>query len=142
MRLGSLMAVATMSLAFATGCGTGTASRPGTDGAGTTDLRILVSRQPGAGRHTYTLRCGPPGGTHPRPAAACRLLRRLPHPFAPLPANAMCAEIYGGPQTATVTGTWRGEPVHAQFRRTNGCEIARWDRHAALLVEPGGVPRS
>ena len=53
----------------------------------------------------------------------------------------MCTEIYGGPQTATVTGTFRGEPVSAEFSRTNGCEIARWDGHVALLVETGGADR-
>jgi hypothetical protein len=34
----------------------------------------------------------------------------------------MCAEIYGGPQTPTVTGTFPGEPVNAEFRES----IAEW----------------
>jgi hypothetical protein len=39
-----------------------------------------------------------------------------------------CTAIYGGPQRARVTGRLRGYPVRATFNRTNGCEIARWDR--------------
>ena len=70
------------------------------------------------------------------------LLPELKDPFAPVPSDAMCTEIYGGPQTATVTGTLRGEPVNARFSRTDGCQIARWDKHAALLVEAGGVEDS
>lgn len=108
-------------------------------GGGPTELTVLVRSGPGTGRSTYSVACDPPRGSHPDPAAACRLLSELVEPFAPVPRGAMCTEIYGGPQTATVTGTLRGEPVNAQFRRTDGCEIARWDEHAVLLVEAGGV---
>jgi hypothetical protein len=45
----------------------------------------------------------------------------------------MCTQIDGGPATAEVSGTWRGERVEAEFSRQNGCEIARWDRVGALL---------
>ena len=41
--------------------------------------------------------------------------------------------IYGGPETATVTGTWRGRPVDAEFRRNDGAQIFRWDQVAPLL---------
>jgi hypothetical protein len=66
----------------------------------------------------------------------------MARPFAPVPAGTMCTEIYGGPQTATVTGRFRGEPVSAGFSRTDGCQVARWDAHLALLVEPGGAEAS
>ena len=39
----------------------------------------------------------------------------------------MCTQQYGGPETATITGTWQGEPVNSTLSRKNGCEIARWD---------------
>lgn len=107
--------------------------------AGSTELTIVVSAGRGEREHTYTLVCDPPGGDHPDPEAACRLLSELKDPFAPVPPDAMCTEIYGGPQTATVTGTLGGDPVDARFSRTDGCQIARWDKHAALLVETGGV---
>ena len=51
----------------------------------------------------------------------------------PVPADQMCTQIYGGPETATVRGTWQGERVDASFSRQNGCEIARWDAAAGLL---------
>jgi len=47
----------------------------------------------------------------------------------------MCTQIYGGPQTATVRGSWGGQAVDASFSRENGCEIARWDAATAVLGE-------
>lgn len=120
-----------------TACGSsGDADVP--DAGGRTDLTVVVSSGYGDER-TWTLRCDPPGGDHPDPEAACRLLDRLDHPFAPLRPDRMCTEIYGGPQTARVTGTFRGEPVDARFKRTDGCEISRWDAYVDLLVERGGA---
>lgn len=51
-----------------------------------------------------------------------------------------CTMQYGGPETATVTGTLFGEPVNVDFSRTDGCEIARWDAAAPLWT--GKVPGS
>jgi subtilisin inhibitor-like len=89
---------------------------------------------------TWTLRCGPAGGTLARPGRACTQLRsggaRL---FAPLPKNVVCTEIYGGPQRARVVGTVDGKRVWATFTRANGCEISRWQRIAPWLVPQGGV---
>jgi len=53
--------------------------------------------------------------------------------FAPVPADKACTQIFGGPQTATVKGSLRGEPVEGGFSRHNGCEVARWESVAALL---------
>ena len=44
-----------------------------------------------------------------------------------------CAQIYGGPETAHVTGTIAGERVDRRFSRTNGCAIADFTRAAGLL---------
>ena len=44
-----------------------------------------------------------------------------------------CTQIYGGPETARVTGTIGGEMVDRRFSRTNGCEIAAYRRAAGLL---------
>lgn len=49
-----------------------------------------------------------------------------------------CTQIYGGPETATVTGELDGEEVDATFSRSDGCEIARWDVAAPLLT--GALP--
>jgi hypothetical protein len=53
--------------------------------------------------------------------------------MAPPPANQACTQIYGGPQTATVTGTLNGEPVDASFKRTDGCQITRWQKLKGVL---------
>jgi hypothetical protein len=91
-------------------------------------------------RESRTLQCNPAGGSLPRPARACmRLLAGALKLFAPVPKNAMCTEIYGGPQQARVVGTVKGQRVRATFSRTNGCEIARWQRISPWLVPPGGV---
>lgn len=63
--------------------------------------------------------------------AACRSLSAAR--LAPVSPNVACTQIYGGPATARVRGTLAGKPVDAAFSRTNGCEIGRWQRNAALL---------
>lgn len=88
---------------------------------------------------TWTLRC-PPGGTLPRPAAACkRLARGGPTLFAPLPKNIVCTEIYGGPQRARIVGRVAGRRIWATFSRQNGCHIDRWNRLAPWLLPPAGI---
>ena len=94
------------------------------------------------GRQTWTLRCDPARGSLPRPARACRKLAdggvTL---FAPVPPDAICTEIYGGPQTSRVLGTVRGKRVSSSFSRVNGCEIARWDRLSPWLLPRAGATR-
>lgn len=148
MKPAECLAFLAASLLLLAGCGTqggvgdggdGTAPDEGVSRGAATELRIVVDASRGSGERTYTLTCDPAGGDHPDPAAACRMLERMDEPFEPVPQGAMCTEIYGGPQTAKVTGTFRGEPVRAEFSRTDGCQISRWDRHAALLVEKGSA---
>lgn len=114
-----------------------------TDAPSGTALTIIVDPGSGADLLEYSLTCGPTGGDHPDPDAACSALANAasaePSPLDPVPADVACTEIYGGDQTAVVEGTIDGEPVRAELSRTNGCEIARWDALVALLVEPGGV---
>jgi len=89
---------------------------------------------------TWTLRCGPARGTVPHPVRACaRLASGGAKLFAPVPQNALCTQIYGGPQRARVVGTVDGRRVYATFTRTNGCEISRWQRISPWLVPAGGV---
>ena len=78
----------------------------------------------------------PGPGTLPEPEAACAQLQSQPEPFAPLPDDVMCTQLFGGPQTAHVAGTWAGERVDLQLSRTDGCRIAQWDRLGALLPGP------
>lgn len=102
----------------------------GSGATSSTDLRIVVwPSGPEADRVLgWRLRCNPAGGTLPRAAAACRQLAAQPRPFAPVENGIACIEIYGGPQVARVTGTFRGRRVWVTFKRTDGCEIARWNR--------------
>ena len=103
--------------------------------AATIDLRITVWPQgTSAGRSvSWSLRCGPAGGTLPRAARACRLLQTLHDPFAPVPPDEICSQIYGGPQVTVVRGTYLGRRVWAKFRRNDGCQTARWTRVAFLF---------
>jgi len=83
------------------------------------------------------LRCDPIGGTHPRRVDACRVLASLANPFAPVPPEMGCTQIYGGPQLALVTGTFRGQRLWTRFKRSDGCQIARWQRVRVLLAPVG-----
>jgi hypothetical protein len=68
----------------------------------------------------------------------CRVLAGLePRDLEPVPGRTACAQVYGGPATARVTGELRGVRVSAEFNLTDACEIARWRRNAALLGAPG-----
>ncbi|MEZ0163336.1 SSI family serine proteinase inhibitor [Kineococcus sp. LSe6-4] len=110
----------------------------GVPAASAGDLTVVVDDGAGEQR-TWTLTCsadGTTGGDHPDAQNACAAVDAAKAPWAPVPKDMACTQIYGGPQTAVVTGTWRGEPVDARFARNDGCQIARWDRLAPLL-QPG-----
>lgn len=101
-----------------------------------TELTISVSADKGAQPQVLTLSCQPAAGTHPKPADACAFVSKASADLlAPVPAGQSCTQIFGGPQVATVKGTWRGKPVDARFARNNGCELARWNKVKALIGE-------
>jgi hypothetical protein len=54
-----------------------------------------------------------------------------------VPKDRMCAQVYGGPETATITGSWRGQPVTSRLSRVNGCETSRWSALEGLLPKAG-----
>ena len=94
-------------------------------------LRITVwpdGQAAGKPVERWRLSCNPLGGSVPHGDRACYLLATLSRPFAPVPPDVACAEVYGGPQVAHVVGSVRGRRVDATFRRTDGCQIARWNR--------------
>ncbi|GAB7191977.1 SSI family serine proteinase inhibitor [Kineococcus sp. NUM-3379] len=112
---------------------------PGSEESATQDSLTVTVDDGSGGTSTWTLTCtaeGTPGGDHPDPAGACTALRAVKKPFAPVPKDMMCTQVYGGPETASVQGRWGGEDVDTTFQRTDGCQIARWNRVAALL-QPG-----
>lgn len=59
-----------------------------------------------------------------------------------VPENEACTMIYGGPATASVTGTVDGTEIDASFSREQGCAIARWDAVSPLWTGelPGEQP--
>lgn len=67
-------------------------------------------------------------------ARLCRQVRAIkPLLTQPPPAREACTQIYGGPETLRVTGTFDGQAVKRRFTRRNGCEIADFDRVARAL---------
>jgi hypothetical protein len=109
------------------------------------DLTIRLTEAPGATEHVFRLAAADghpsPASTLPDPEAALEAVYRFGEDiFFPKPGPPrLCTQQYGGPQVAVVTGSVNGRTVNARFRRTDGCEIARWKAMAALL---GGTPGS
>ena len=112
------------------GCGGGSSGS-----SAATNLRITVWPQGKTGASTtYTLNCRQKTGSLPAARAACSKLQRVDaSAFAPVPLGTACTEIYGGPQIARVSGRLSSKSIRADFKRTNGCEIARWSRLAFLF---------
>ena len=104
------------------------------------DLVVQIHRDAGSPAETYHLVCGATvSGNHPAGVAACAHLNTLAHPFAPLPAGVMCSQIYGGPQTAHVTGRWKGAAVDVRLSRVDGCRVEQWNSLGPLLPGPVGA---
>ncbi|MET0820062.1 MAG: SSI family serine proteinase inhibitor [Aeromicrobium sp.] len=131
MRSGVVVALAAIAALSACGSessdggGSGTTDAP----AAKTSLTIEVTPDEGADPKTYTLTCDPAGGDHPQPRQACDAIATAgASVFEPVPSDAMCTTVFGGPEKATVTGTYEGKDVDASFSRENGCEIDRWEK--------------
>jgi hypothetical protein len=136
-------------LAGSAGCGSG-GEGPAEATDTVTDLRIVawedtrpsgglgrvlgVPRRGAGDAKVWTLRCDPPGGNFPDPEEACEQLDDVEQPFVETPIDAICTEQYGGPQLASVQGVYRDESVSTRFDRTDGCENARWKKHAFLFT--------
>lgn len=52
------------------------------------------------------------------------------------PADRVCTEVYGGPDTATIVGSIDGQPVDTVIDRTNGCGISEWDELLSDVLPP------
>jgi subtilisin inhibitor-like len=104
---------------------------------GNTHLTIVV--RDGSGKtSTWRLTCDPAGGTHPDPKTACRVLQANGAAALPaVPKDKVCTQIYGGPETATITGTWQGDEITSTFARNDGCQISRWKLMEGLLPRGG-----
>lgn len=89
------------------------------DVAAQTLLRLTVE-----GGQTATLRCDPPGGTHPNAAAACSAVAAVSGDLELLPRrpDVFCPAVYD-PVTVEAAGTWRGRPVNYRATFGNRCEL-------------------
>lgn len=135
-RLAAALALLALALA-ATACASGGAASAGSGGsgspasspAGRTDLRIVVT--PGFVKgppvRQYRLTCDPPGGTVPDPAAACDGLASSPDLLV---QSSPCLTPDIG--KATVTGVFRGRPVHLRFGMC-GTDRGEWAKLASVL---------
>lgn len=102
------------------GCGTAAAPGAGAAGSGGSGhaakatLTIKVTdRADGKVTH-WTLRCDPPGGTTPDPAAVCQTLSHNKDTLSPLRRHTMimCPMIMVSGKQIIVEGTWFGKKVH------------------------------
>lgn len=115
-----------------------TSVQPSGPSAAQTALTVRVKASAKAPAKTWTLDCDPTGGDHPKAAQACSALAKVQDPFKPVPKDQMCTQIYGGPEVATVKGTWKGKPVDTTFSRKDGCQLHRWSQVGPLF---GDVPK-
>jgi hypothetical protein len=129
------LAVALAGLLVSCG-GSGDALAPET-GDLAANLRVSVTPEgPGGPERVRRVECAVLGEDAIDPR--CRVLAGLePRDLDPVRGGTPCAQIYGGPATARVTGELRGVHVAAEFDLSEACEIARWRRNAALLGAPG-----
>jgi Subtilisin inhibitor-like len=106
------------------------------DPKGESRLVVEVRDTPDGEPVRWTLEDDPPGGDHPDPVGACAALAAAEDPFSPVPAGVRCAQVWSGPEVAVISGTWRGRPVRAAYRRTDACEEDRWRAVAAVVRPP------
>ena len=132
----SLTAAVVLCLGVA-GCGAAADDSPGPQSRGThLELTVWPNGEGHGPPLTTTVTCD-----GPQPAAGCAVIAaKGASLFEPTPGDMACAELYGGPQEAHVTGTSDGRPVDARFSRKDGCEIARWDAIASVVPVPDWNP--
>ena len=126
--------IAAVCAAVATACGAAPApaSSPAAPAApAKVSLDIRVTGGSG-GAANWTLRCDPTGGSHPSPAAACKVLLRANDPFAPVPRGMMCPMIVAGTREAKVTGIYFGRHIDTTFSQ-GGCQEARWTKISQIF---------
>lgn len=122
----ALILIAALALA---GCGA-EADTPSASGTLAQLTVRLDADGPGPGKaREVQLSCDSAGDSK-----ACGAVAGLkPSDFTAVPSGRVCTDIFGGPETASVTGELRGESVDGEFKRQNGCEIKRWKAIAGLL---------
>jgi hypothetical protein len=102
---------------------TAAASPAGAERDPKSTLRIVLAVKQGETK-AVTLTCDRPGGDHPAPRAACRLLRQVNGDPAALNVTpgAVCTRELR-PHAVVVAGMWRGEPVSFGRVYANACLV-------------------
>jgi hypothetical protein len=90
------------------------------------ETSLTLSVQTGQQTSERTLRCNPPAGNHPSPAAACDALAAAGGDFTKLRGQPgmMCFDIYD-PVSAHARGVYNGTPVDFQHTYSNRCDLDR-----------------
>jgi len=134
------------------GCA-GDEDEPGGDGAGPVDagppVRLALVFEAGRGAPTVesTLTCD--GGEAVASGAiadrgedaACARVREVADLLMAEPdadRERICTSIFGGPQTARVSGAIGDQRIERAFSRENGCAISDWDAAVPLLPPAEG----
>ncbi len=71
-----------------------------------------------------------------RAAELCAHVRTTPGALTPAPTGRVCAQVYGGPQTAHITGRIGARAIDLTAGRTDACGIAQWRGLQWLLGAP------
>ena len=147
-RPGGISAALALVVALAVaGCGSDDDDGDGDSGEAPTELSVTLDRDGPGGEDPVeaSLRC-PEGGPAATVSAPCAAAGELTASDAdPVPPDAACTKIYGGPDIVTLRGTLEGEEIDAELTRTDGCQIERFGRFLPLLealfpgYEPGGA---
>src|SRR5215208_4963356 len=103
------LVLALAALTLFAGCGDDEGEAPGAGPPRFADLSVTVDD--GNGPKTVQVRCDAASDSRECAALAEMKLKTC----RPVPANVACTHQYGGPETASVKGTLRGEPVEARF---------------------------
>jgi hypothetical protein len=127
-------ALLTAAALFIAACGSDEPTTPATGGGSDELANVVITVDPDGGEgqpaKELQLTC-----TAPTDSDACGAAAGIsPADLAPPQEDVACTQQFGGPETATIKGTLRGAEVDASFSRTDGCEIARWDKVSALLA--------
>lgn len=119
--------------------------KPGATSGGVESVSLNITVSDGRGStHSARLSCTEDGAAVSGFLTAdatelCRRARSLASFLETAPdPNRICAQIYGGPETAHIEGAVGGRRIDRRFARTDACETADWDRVAGLL---GAAPR-
>ena len=136
---GALVAAVAL-LGTAACAGNGPASGPGVQA----DLSVVI-QDPHGTSSSYTIRCADSAEASVEGTAgidardACRALARpaVQNRLIRGPsAERVCTQVYGGPQTAMLSGTLEGQSVNAVVTRDDGCGIGDWDNLLKDILLP------